>query len=86
LGCVIFWGTLMQTDSTDRSLNPHQARRRPPTAYEDLLGDAIERAFGAGVADLATLVAHLNASGPSAANGEPWTEASFSAWIARAAI
>ena len=75
----------MQIAPTDRYLNPHQARRRPPTAYEDLLGDAIERAFGAGVTDLATLVAHLNASGPSAANGQPWTEASFAAWLARSA-
>ncbi|WP_367618161.1 recombinase-like helix-turn-helix domain-containing protein, partial [Variovorax sp. CAN15] len=33
----------MQTQ--DRYLQPHQARRRPATTYEDLLGDVIERAF-----------------------------------------
>ena len=31
----------------DRYLEPHQARERPPTAFESLLGDAIERAFRA---------------------------------------
>jgi hypothetical protein len=31
----------------ERYLDPYQARKRPPTSYEDLLGDAIERAFGA---------------------------------------
>jgi len=30
---------------TDRNLEPHQARTRTPTTYEDLLGDAIERAY-----------------------------------------
>ena len=36
----------MQTQ--DRYLQPHQARRRPATTYEDLLGDVIERAVGEG--------------------------------------
>jgi hypothetical protein len=68
---------------TDRYLNPHQARERAPTAYESLLGDAIERAFGAGVHDLDGLVAALNRSGPNAPNGEPWTAESFQALMAR---
>lgn len=68
---------------TDRFLNPHQARRRLPTSFEDLLGDAIERAFAAGAHELPALVARLNETGPSAENGAPWTEESFSALMAR---
>lgn len=67
----------------DRYLEPHQARRRPPTAFEDLLGDAVERAYADGVHDLAGLVACLNRTGPSAENGQPWTESSFAALMAR---
>jgi hypothetical protein len=64
-----------------RYFEPHQARTRPPTSFEDLLGDAIERAFGAGHWDLAALVAHLNQSGPLGPNGQPWTAESFQATI-----
>ena len=63
--------------ASERYLNPHQARRRPPTSYEDLLGDAIERAFGAGHWELDALVGYLNKSGPLGPNGAPWTPASF---------
>jgi hypothetical protein len=65
----------MQTD--DRYLQPHQARVRPATLYEDLLGDAIERAFASGVQELPDLVAHLNRSGLSAPDGKPWSEATY---------
>lgn len=68
---------------TLRSLEPHQARQRPPTLFEDLLGDAIERAFTAGVHTLPELVAHLNEGGSSCDNGEPWTEHNFQALMAR---
>jgi hypothetical protein len=68
---------------TDRYLDPHQARTRPPTAYEDLLGDSIERAFAAGVSELPAMVAHLNGTGPSCENGQPWTEQSFAELMAR---
>ena len=68
---------------TDRYLDPHQARTRTPTTYEDLLGDAIERAFGDGIHDLPGLVAYLNRTGPSAENGQPWTESSYCALLAR---
>lgn len=61
----------------ERYLEPHQARPRPPTSYEDLLGDAIERAFGAGHWELDALVARLNQSGPLGPNGEAWTAQSF---------
>ena len=67
--------------ASDRYLNPHQARRRSPTSYEDLLGDAIERAFGAGHWELDALVAYLNKSGPLGPNGAPWTAESFQAVV-----
>jgi hypothetical protein len=67
----------------DRYLQPSQARQRPPTPFEDLLGDAIERAFADGIHDLAGVVAYLNRTGPSAENGSPWTESSFTALMAR---
>jgi hypothetical protein len=62
---------------TDRFLNPHQARQRPPTTYEDLLGDAIERAYAAGIQDLGGLVQALNDSGLASPTGAPWTEANY---------
>jgi hypothetical protein len=68
---------------TDRTLQPHQARRRPPTVFEDLLGDAIERAYAEGAWTLPELVASLNRGGPGASNGEQWTEESFRALVAR---
>lgn len=68
---------------TERYLQPHQARRRPPTTFEDLLGDAIERAFAEGAWTLPELVASLNRGGPAANNGEAWTEDSFRALMAR---
>lgn len=61
----------------ERYIDPHQARKRPPTTYEDLLGDAIERAFAAGHWELDALVAYLNQSGPLGTNGEPWTTETF---------
>lgn len=70
---------------TDRYLEPHQARKRQPTTFEDLLGDAIERAFGAGAQTLPEVVASLNRTGPSNENGEDWTEQNFQALMARLA-
>lgn len=51
----------------------HQARATPPTHYESLLGDSIERAFGMGIYDLEGLVNYLNTAGPQGPNGQPWT-------------
>ena len=34
----------------------HQTRSAEPTSYEDLLGDAIERAFAQGLHDLDDLI------------------------------
>ncbi len=63
----------------ERYLDPHQARKRPPTSYEILLGDAIERAFGAGLWELDALVVQLNKTGPLGPNGAPWTVQSYQA-------
>ena len=76
----------MSESKQDVYLNPHQARRRPPTQYEDLLGDAIERAFAAGIHDLTGLVAHLNRTGPGCPyNDGVWTETLYQEEIARLA-
>ena len=61
----------------------HQSRTAPPTAYESLLGDAIERAYAQDIHDLEGLVAYLNRSGPSGPNGQPWTAENYSTEIAR---
>jgi hypothetical protein len=66
----------------DRYLNPHQARRRASTPYEDLLGDAIERAFAAGCTELSDLVDALNKTGPAGPNAQAWTAALFEQEIA----
>jgi hypothetical protein len=69
--------------NVDPYLEPHQARERAATVFEELLGDAIERAFGNGVQTLPELVAELNRSGPAGENGQAWTEHSFQALMAR---
>lgn len=61
----------------------HQTRSAPPTAYESLLGDSIERAYAQGIHELEGLVAYLNQSGPSGPNGQPWTPESYQQEMAR---
>ena len=62
----------------------HQTRARPNTPFEDLLGDSIERAFGAGKYDLPSLLEHLNLAGPPCPLTEgQWTEASYTTLMAR---
>lgn len=61
----------------------HQARTAEPTTYENLLGDAIERAFAAGIHDLEALVNYLNTTGPAGPNGERWTAESYQREMAR---
>jgi hypothetical protein len=73
----------MMTQMMDRYLEPHQARQRPPTQYENLLGDAIERAFAQGITVLPELVAYLNEFGPRAQNADAWTDENFCAEMAR---
>ncbi|TLX54891.1 hypothetical protein DN824_13530 [Stutzerimonas nosocomialis] len=62
----------------------HQARTRPSTPFEDLLGDSIERAYAAGKHDLPSLLAHLNLAGPPCPlNTGEWDEESFKTLMAR---
>jgi hypothetical protein len=70
---------------TERHLNPHQAKQRASTPYEDLLGDSIERAFGSGITDLTALVEYLNRSGPLGPNGQKWTDSLYKQEIAKMA-
>jgi hypothetical protein len=58
-------------------LEPHQARDREPDDYQNLLGDAIERAYAAGIHDLNGLVANLNEAAVPAPNGQRWTAELF---------
>jgi hypothetical protein len=67
-------------------LQPHQARKREPTAYETQLADAMERAFGQGLWELEPLVHALNQSGVHAPDGTPWTASSFQTEIKRLAL
>jgi len=61
----------------------HQTRSTPPTAYESLLGDSIERAYAQGIHELEGLVAYLNQAGPSGPNGQAWTPESYQQEMAR---
>lgn len=54
-------------------LEPHQARTSEPTAYENLLGDTLERAYASGITDLEQLVAFLNEQGPQPLITDLWT-------------
>ena len=58
-------------------LNPHQARDREPDDYQNLLGDAIERSYAAGVHDLPGLVGRLNETRVPSPNGQAWTPELF---------
>lgn len=73
----------VHSEAPDRYLMTHQVRDHAPTVYEGLLGDAIERAFGADIYDLPGLVADLNRQGISDPNGKEWTEENYKAVMAR---
>jgi len=64
-------------------LNPHQARTREPSAYENQLGDAMEKAFAAGAWELDALVAHINSAGVRDMQQRAWSAESFSAELKR---
>ena len=55
----------------------NQTREREPTDYENLLGDALERAFASGVTELGPLVEALNDMVAPSPGGQPWTEELF---------
>lgn len=63
----------------------HQNRQAAPTAYENLLGDSVERGFAMGLHELDALVDYLNKAGPAAPNSQPWTPESFAKEMARLA-
>lgn len=56
-------------------LNPHQTRDREPTDYENLLADALEKAFAAGVHELEGLCERLTADCVPSPGGQIWTPA-----------
>lgn len=64
-------------------LNPYQTRDHEPDAYENLLGDAIERCYAAGIHDLDGLVAQLNEMCVPSPGGKPWTADLFCAEMRR---
>jgi hypothetical protein len=64
----------------------NQTRAVPPTAFESLLGDSLERAFAQGIHDLEGIVSYLNVCGPSGPNGQPWTPETFQQEIARLGV
>jgi hypothetical protein len=64
-------------EMTDRYLQPHQARQRPSTPYEDLLADSLERAFAQNLHEPAGIVGFLNEVGPPPQTAEQWTEPVF---------
>ena len=66
----------------DQYLEPSQTTDRPPTDFENALGDAIEQAYGAGTHDLTGLVDHLNRNGPPDPGGSAWTEQGFTSLMA----
>lgn len=54
-------------------LETHQTRDSEPGDYENLLGDALERAFEAGVTDLEGVVQGLIDYGVPAPAGQSWS-------------
>lgn len=60
-----------------------QNRATEPSAYENALGDVLEKVFADGAVTLDQVVAGLNAQAFRTAEGGPWTTASFEAEMAR---
>ncbi len=63
----------MQFHPKGQSLNPHQTRHREPSDYENVLGDALERSFAAGIHDLDGIVRGLLEYGVPAPEGKSWS-------------
>ena len=61
------------------SFGPRQSTARPPSEWENDLGDAIEAAFADGCCDLADLVSRLNDSGVRPRDRSAWTAETFAA-------
>ena len=69
--------------ASERYVVVHQSRDRDPTEYEDLLGDALERAYADGITDLDGVVSALNAMEAPSPGGVPWSTDLFLAEIKR---
>ena len=63
----------MQFHPLGQSLNPHQHRERDPSDYENILADALERSFAAGVDELQAVVQGLIDYGVPAPEGKSWS-------------
>ncbi len=62
---------------------PWQTRLRPPTSYENTLGDALEHVFEGGATNLEEVVAALNASTVKNPDGMKWTAQGYEDALAR---
>ncbi len=62
---------------------PHQSRERAPDAYEDLLGDALEDAFGQHIHDIEGVVDILRARAVPAPAGDSWSPELLKSELAR---
>ena len=60
-----------------------QNRAMPPTAYENALGDALEKVFEGGATALEEVVAGLNALAFRRPDGQLWTPETYAAEMAR---
>ncbi|MGE3245246.1 MAG: recombinase-like helix-turn-helix domain-containing protein [Beijerinckiaceae bacterium] len=63
----------MQFHPEGQYLDVHQTRDREPSEYENLLGDALERSFAAGVTDLEGVVTGLVDYGVPGPDGQSWS-------------
>ncbi|MFN3892551.1 MAG: recombinase-like helix-turn-helix domain-containing protein [Beijerinckiaceae bacterium] len=54
-------------------LQPHQTRDREPTDYENLLADALEKAFAGGADQLDEICRQLIADCVPSPGGQAWT-------------
>jgi hypothetical protein len=60
-----------------------QTRMRPPTSYENALGDALEHVFEGGATNLEAVVEALNARGVKTPAGLSWSAQNYEAELAR---
>jgi len=69
----------------EQYLDPHQTRDREPTDYENLLGDALEKAFARGVHELEAICAALIEDCVPSPGGKPWSPALLESELKRLA-
>lgn len=73
----------MQYHPEGQYLTVHQTRDGEPSEYEGLLGDALERAFAAGITEIEGVVSELVNYGIPAPDGKSWNEALLRAELSR---